>query len=97
VEHIEIVAERIASMLAYAYWPDAALADYNAEHGWRVGEGRVCLAPDALDRALDRAREHNAAAYAAAGREEPYPLWFTGPRRGQPVDASVGRPLAGEA
>jgi hypothetical protein len=94
---IGIVAERIEAMLAYGYWPDAALAGYNAEHGWRVGEGRVCLAPDALARAIDRAREHNAAAYAAAGREEPYPLWFTGPRRGRPVDASVARLLAGEA
>jgi hypothetical protein len=97
MEHIESVAERIEAMLAYGYWPDAALAGYNAEHGWRVGEGRVCLAPDALERAIDRARAHNAAAYAAAGREPAYPLWFGGPRRGQPVDASVGRLLAGEA
>jgi hypothetical protein len=97
MEHIERVAERIEAMLAYGYWPDAALAQYNEEHGWPIGIGRVCLAPDALDRAIDRAREHNAAAYAAAGREEPYPLWLGGPRQGQPVDASVGRLLAGEA
>jgi hypothetical protein len=97
VEHIEIVAERIASMLAYAYWPDAALADYNAEHGWPVAAGRVCLAPAALERAIDLARRRNADAYATVGREMPYPLWLGGPRRGRPVDDSVGRLLASEA